>query len=75
MVPGLVFLSFPGEVHLIRGVRNNVCPLYWMSPGPGKVPQIRGNMVHFPCGFPAVPLCKPSVVPCSVWTIGGKCTK
>lgn len=47
MVPGLVFLSFPGEVHLIRG-----------------------NLVHFPCGFSVVPLCGPLVVPCSVWTIG-----
>lgn len=35
-VPGLVFLLFPREVYLILGVRNNVCPLYWMSPGPGK---------------------------------------
>ena len=37
--------------------------------GSGKVPQIRGKLVHFPCGFPAVtlckPLCKPPVVPCS----------
>ena len=43
MVPGLVFLLFPGGSapdswrYLIRGVRNNVCPLYWrMSPGPGE---------------------------------------
>ena len=36
----------------------------------GKVPGIRGDLVHFPGGFPVVPLCRPLVVPCSVWTIG-----
>ncbi len=47
-VPGLVFLLFPREVYLILGVRNNVCPLYWNVARPGKVPPIRGNLVHFP---------------------------
>ena len=37
------------------------------------MPGIRGDLVHFPCGFPVVPLCRPLVVPCSVWAIGGKC--
>ena len=36
----------------------------------GKVHQMTGKLVHFPCGFPVVPLCRPLVVPCSVWTIG-----
>lgn len=36
----------------------------------GKVPGIRGDLVHFPGGFPVVPLCRAPVVPCSVWTIG-----
>lgn len=39
---------FRDKVYLILGVRNNVCPLYWNVARPGKVPPIRGNMVHFP---------------------------
>ena len=41
----------------------------------GEVHQMTGKLVHFPCGFPVVPLCRPLVVPCSVWTIGGKCRR
>ena len=44
---------------------------YLINSPRGKVPQICRNMVHFPCGFPVVPLCRTPVVPCSVWTIGG----
>ena len=46
------------------------CSALWCVDHRGKVPGIRGKLVHFPCGFPVVPLCGPLVVPCSVWTIG-----
>ena len=76
MVPGLVFLLFPGGSapdswrYLIRGVRNNVCPLYWMSPGPGESAenlQEYGSLsLRFSCSSPVQATCSA----CSVWTIG-----
>ena len=41
----------------------------------GKVPWICRYLVHFPGGFPVVPLCRPHVVPSSVWIIGEKCPR
>ena len=53
MVPGLVFLSFPGEVHLIREKMVHFPREKWQNGAEinifeGKVHQIRGKMVHFP---------------------------